>query len=123
MDTFAQFAKKKFRKDILAQTLLKLSEKQNARKRGGYPRVFEGIQRLSPRQAQIVKLLLEGYSYGEIANTFLISTSTVHSHARRIYGILGVKGKHELFEQVSDEEYDLIRKMFDVEPCERVEPT
>lgn len=123
MDTFAQFAKKKFKKDILAQTLLKLSQKQNAKKRGGYPRVFEGIQRLSPRQAQIVKFLLEGYSYGEIANTLLISTSTVHSHARRIYGILGVKGKHELFEQVSDEEYDLIRKMFDVEPCERGEVT
>jgi DNA-binding CsgD family transcriptional regulator len=78
-----------------------------------HSRIYEGILRLSPRQIQIVRFLFEGYSYGEISIVLSIATNTVHSHARRIYGILGVKGKRELYEQMTMEEYELICKRFE----------
>lgn len=113
MDTWAKFARRKMKKDILAKMLLSLSEKQKAIQQRADSRIHEGLLRLSPRQIEIVKYLCEGYSYGEISIVLSIARNTVHSHARRIYGILGVKGKYELYEQLTDEEYDLI--------CERVE--
>lgn len=111
MDTWAKFARRKFKKDILAKVLLSLSEKQKAMEQRTHSRIYEGILRLSPRQIQIVKYLFEGYSYFEISNVLSIKTNTVHSHARRIYGILGIKGKRELFDELTDEEYDLICEM------------
>jgi DNA-binding CsgD family transcriptional regulator len=113
MDTWAKFARRKLKKDILAKVLLSLSEKQKAMKQRAHSRIYEGILRLSPRQIQIVKYLFEGYSYGEISTVLSIARNTVHSHARRIYGILGVKGKYELYAQLTSEEYDLICERFE----------
>ena len=114
MDTWAKFARKKLKKDVLAKVLLSLSDKQKAMKQRAYSRKYEGILRLSPRQIQIIKYLFEGYSYGEISTVLSIATSTVHSHARRIYGILGVKGKRELNSRISRDEFDLVCERFEV---------
>ena len=53
-------------------------------------------EQLSPAQTQVLKLLLKGLSEEEIAEHLFISIQTVHSHAKRIYRILGVHSRAQL---------------------------
>jgi len=53
---------------------------------------------LSPREKDILKLLVEGYSNNEIAEKLVISPSTVHSHRSNIMAKLGLSTRHELIE-------------------------
>jgi DNA-binding NarL/FixJ family response regulator len=113
METLAKVIRGKvLKKDILAKVLLNLLEKQNEAKREKYHKNFERVYRLTPRQIQITKLLLDGYSYPEIANSLHIAVNTVRCHARRIYLILGVKRRREIKSRISDDEADLIRKWY-----------
>lgn len=68
--------------------------------------IFEGANRLSSRERQVVTLTLEGNSDSRIADGLGISKSTVGSLRRRSYSKLGVSGKRELMEaarRVADE--------------------
>lgn len=47
-------------------------------------------QILSPRELEILKLVVEGYTNPEIAGTLYISLSTVKTHIRSILSKLGV---------------------------------
>jgi two-component system response regulator NreC len=53
---------------------------------------------LSPREREILKLLVDGYSNKEIANLLVISPSTVHSHRTNLLNKLGLNTRHELVE-------------------------
>ena len=53
---------------------------------------------LTPREAQVVGLLRDGASNGEIAQQLGISIETVRTHARHIYRKLGVRSRRELRE-------------------------
>lgn len=55
---------------------------------------------LSPREKQIMRLLVRGASYKEIAHNLGLAFSTVQSRTKTIYAKLGVHGKSELRELV-----------------------
>jgi DNA-binding NarL/FixJ family response regulator len=48
---------------------------------------------LSAREVEVLKLIMRGLSNQQIARTFLISTSTVKKHVRRIISKLGVSDR------------------------------
>ncbi|MEI2776175.1 MAG: response regulator transcription factor [Tetrasphaera sp.] len=51
---------------------------------------------LSPREEEIVKLIAEGYSGKDIAETLFLSPKTVERHRTNILGKLGLKDRLEL---------------------------
>ena len=50
---------------------------------------------LSPREAEVLELLVKGYLYKEIADMLKLTYATVHSHIRRIYEKLHVRSRSE----------------------------
>jgi LuxR family maltose regulon positive regulatory protein len=55
--------------------------------------VLEFGEKLSERETEILRLLGEGLSNGEIAKTLYISTNTTQWHISHLYGKLGVKSR------------------------------
>jgi two-component system, NarL family, response regulator NreC len=53
---------------------------------------------LSPREKEILRLLGEGYSTKEIAETLVLSQSTVHSHRSNLMNKLGLSNRRELIQ-------------------------
>ena len=51
---------------------------------------------LTPREAEVLELLQDGRSNGEIAQALHVSVETVRTHVRRIYRKLGVKTRRDL---------------------------
>lgn len=51
---------------------------------------------ISPREKEIITLILRGYSYQKIGETLFISLNTVKTHIRNIYPKFGVKSRYEL---------------------------
>ena len=56
--------------------------------------------KLTPREHEILELLVRGRSKAHIAEAFLISENTVRGHVKHIYAKLGVHGKQELLDKV-----------------------
>ena len=57
---------------------------------------------LTDREMQILKELIKGYSYKEIANSIFISTETFNSHIKNIYRKLNVHSRSELAAKYGD---------------------
>jgi DNA-binding CsgD family transcriptional regulator len=55
---------------------------------------------ITNREKEVIKLLLEGYSYNKISETLFVSVSTTKSHVYNIYQKTGVKNKIELLNLV-----------------------
>ncbi len=55
---------------------------------------------LTPRENQIVSLLLQGYTYRLVARELYISESTVKTHIQNIYYKLDVRNKSELIQKL-----------------------
>ncbi len=55
----------------------------------------EGV--LTPREREVVRLVLRGHSSNSIGRQFQISTGTVKIHRRNIYAKLGISSQFELF--------------------------
>ncbi len=53
------------------------------------------IEKLTPREAEILSLLARGYTYPELARLLGLSVSTIQSHIKHIYGKLAVHSKTE----------------------------
>jgi two-component system response regulator NreC len=53
---------------------------------------------LTSREKEILRLLADGYSNGEIAKTLVLSLSTVHSHRSNIMSKLNLFSRHELIQ-------------------------
>ena len=51
------------------------------------------LDRLTPREREIIALLAKGCLYKEIATQLGISPSTVRAHLHAVYGKLGVKSR------------------------------
>lgn len=62
---------------------------------------------LSPREQQILRLLVEGYSSKEIAERLVISASTVYTHRSKLMDKLGLTSRHELIQYAR--QHNLIR--------------
>ncbi len=56
--------------------------------------------KLSQRESEVLKLLLQGYRIKDIANKLFIAESTVKEHLSSIYAELNVKNKYELFDKL-----------------------
>jgi PAS domain S-box-containing protein len=50
---------------------------------------------LTPRQAEVLRMLARGYSTAQIANELHLSTETVRNHIRRLFQTLGVHSRLE----------------------------
>jgi DNA-binding NarL/FixJ family response regulator len=57
----------------------------------------EPYDRLTPREREILKLIAEGHTTREIANTLFISFKTVIGHRAKIMEKLGLRNRTELF--------------------------
>jgi DNA-binding NarL/FixJ family response regulator len=55
-----------------------------------------GTDLLTPREADVLELLQEGRTNGEIAHTLSIGIETVRTHARNIYRKLGITSRRDL---------------------------
>jgi len=59
---------------------------------------------MSPRQKQIYDELILGRSYRQISDHFYISTETVKTHCRVIYGYFGVNNQRQLMGKIIESE-------------------
>lgn len=55
----------------------------------------DGEQKLSPREVEVLDLLVKGYLYKEIADSMSVTYATVHTHIRHIYEKLHVRSRTE----------------------------
>lgn len=58
------------------------------------------IDALSPREQEVLQLLMKGFSYKMIAAELIISVETVRTHIKRIYEKLHVHSAQEAFSKV-----------------------
>ena len=65
---------------------------------GARPRrvALEGVESLTATELRIAQLAASGCSNRQIADTLVVTVKTVEWHLGRIYGKLGVHGRHEL---------------------------
>lgn len=68
-------------------------------------RVIGQQAQLSPRESEILVLLAQGRSAPFIAEELFVSTNTVKTHIRRIYGKMDVHSKEELLDVVHNDRY------------------
>jgi DNA-binding NarL/FixJ family response regulator len=55
-----------------------------------------GIEKLTPREREVVRLIARGYTYRETSNRLEISVKTLETHMHHIFDKLGVATRHEL---------------------------
>jgi len=55
-----------------------------------------GIDKLTPREREVVNLIARGYTYRETASRMEISVKTLETHMHHIFDKLGVASRHEL---------------------------
>jgi DNA-binding NarL/FixJ family response regulator len=63
------------------------------------------IERLTPREREVVNLIARGYSYRETANRLTISVKTLENHMAHIFEKLSVASRHELAALAYEEGY------------------
>ncbi len=73
-------------KHLLQDYLSRLKEPEN------------GQPALTPREKEILRLLVEGYSNKEIAERLVVSPSTIHSHQSNLMRKLNLSSRHELIQ-------------------------
>ncbi|GHO90302.1 helix-turn-helix transcriptional regulator [Reticulibacter mediterranei] len=56
------------------------------------------LERLSPQEKRVLRLLVAGWSNPEIARELVISVNTVKDHVKHLYGKLGVSNRLEAYE-------------------------
>jgi DNA-binding NarL/FixJ family response regulator len=60
------------------------------------------LDRLSPREREVLRLIARGYTYKEIARELVISVKTVESHVSSVLRKLQLSTRHELARWASD---------------------
>ncbi len=65
--------------------------------------VISGIDRLTPREREVVVLIARGYTYKETASDLGISVKTLENHMHNIFKKLGVASRHELSTKVYED--------------------
>lgn len=63
------------------------------------PAAFIDRYQISPREAEVLQLLIQGRSNKEIGETLFISARTVETHLHNMYGKCGVKSRLELIKR------------------------
>ncbi len=62
----------------------------------GQPGAVTGSDLLTPREADVLELLQQGATNGQIAHSLSIGLETVRTHARNIYRKLGISSRRDL---------------------------
>lgn len=78
---------------LLAQAVTRRVIREFARRGAAPAPDTEGLERLTAREAEIVRLLAGGLSNAEIAAELVVETSTVKSHLGRAMAKLGVRDR------------------------------
>jgi DNA-binding NarL/FixJ family response regulator len=69
---------------------------RSAAEGGGLERLGDRGAELTPREAEVLQLLQDGWTNSEIADDLSIGIETVRTHARNIYRKLGIASRREL---------------------------
>ncbi|HEY5317895.1 MAG TPA: response regulator transcription factor [Solirubrobacteraceae bacterium] len=80
---------------ILAGTLQRESEAGGNNHFGSLLPADPRLEALSPRELEVLVMIVEGATNGEIAERLVIATSTVQSHVKRILHKMGAKNRTE----------------------------
>jgi DNA-binding NarL/FixJ family response regulator len=56
----------------------------------------EGLDQLSPREREVMRLIARGYTYREVAKDLVLSVKTVESHVSAVLRKLQLSNRHEL---------------------------
>ena len=64
------------------------------------PLEFDGIDRLSPREMEVVRLLLQGHRVVSIASELGVSEHTVRNHLKSIFRKLGIHSQADLVRHI-----------------------
>lgn len=62
-------------------------------------------KKLSPKEKEVLRLVLKGKTYKEVANSLNISESSVKTYMKRVYEKIGVKDKRGIFEKMNEIEH------------------
>jgi DNA-binding NarL/FixJ family response regulator len=55
-----------------------------------------GIEKLTPREREVVNLIARGYTYRETSQRLGMKVKTLETHMHHIFGKLGIASRHEL---------------------------
>lgn len=66
------------------------------------------LQTLTPRQGDVLKLLVAGYTNPEIAEALVISVKTVEAHVSQIFAKLDVSSRREVIAWVKETRVSLL---------------
>jgi DNA-binding CsgD family transcriptional regulator len=58
--------------------------------------------KITPRQREVLELLLHGHGEKEIAARLFLSKHTIHNHVKAVYRAFGVSSRFELFARCAD---------------------
>lgn len=64
--------------------------------------IDEDLDRLSPREREVMKLIARGYSYKEVARELFISVKTVETHVSSVLRKLQLSNRHQLTKWATD---------------------
>ncbi len=64
--------------------------------------IDEDLDRLSPREREVMKLIARGYSYKEAARELFISVKTVETHVSSVLRKLQLSNRHQLTKWATD---------------------
>ncbi len=92
-------------RSMIANVLSRLSRNNKPKEKSADD---NGIEKLSEREKQIVRLIGQGYKNKKISNQLCISETTVRHHLTSIYGKLGVTDRLELL--VFAHRYGLVKQ-------------
>jgi DNA-binding NarL/FixJ family response regulator len=79
----------------IARKVVQSFQRARAALSSGRPHPLAEAVHISPREEEVLKLLVQGYRYKEIADTLEIAVETVRTHLRRIYEKLHVSSRTE----------------------------
>lgn len=103
-ETVASHAKRIYRKEGVSgrRELISQARKQGLPSGDALREILECLN-LSPREADVAEMLLEGESIKAIAEKLMVSSHTVQSHILAIYRKLDIHHRKQLFDLVEEE--------------------
>jgi DNA-binding NarL/FixJ family response regulator len=78
---------------LLAPSVTQALIDEIARRPVGQPDAFPGIELLTDRESEVIKLMAKGLSNAEIAETLFLGEATVKTHVGRILAKLGARDR------------------------------
>ena len=78
---------------LLAPSVTQTLIDEIARRPTGHPDAFPGIQELTEREADVIRLMARGMSNAEIATELYLGEATVKTHVGRILAKLGARDR------------------------------